>query len=178
VLQVARRTTRLPVAQGVIDTLALVMAIALQISLFFVGAELFTDFYNEGAHAASMRYLWFGLHGLHALRPWIWSALALNLVAVTILSINPLRRRMATLNVACVLAFIGIWIEKGMGLVIPGFIPTPLGEVFEYSPTWIELGVAAGVWALGILVFTLLAKASIAIETGAVRAGGAQPLGV
>jgi molybdopterin-containing oxidoreductase family membrane subunit len=174
VLQVVRRTTRLPVAQGVIDTLALVMAIALQISLFFVGAELFTDFYNEGTHAASMRYLWFGLHGLHALQPWIWSALALNLVAVTILSINPLRRRMATLNVACVLAFVGIWIEKGMGLVVPGFIPTTLGEVFEYSPTWIELGVATGVWALGILVFTLLAKASIAIETGAVRAGGAQ----
>ncbi|MEZ5581736.1 MAG: hypothetical protein R3F37_02185 [Candidatus Competibacteraceae bacterium] len=28
--------------------------------------------------------------------------------------------------------FMGIWIEKGMGLVVPGFIPTPLGEIFEY----------------------------------------------
>jgi molybdopterin-containing oxidoreductase family membrane subunit len=69
-----------------------------------------------------------------------------------------------------VLAFVGIWIDKGMGFVVPGFIPTPLGEVFEYSPTVIELTLAAGIWAFGALVFTLLARASIAIELGEVRA--------
>jgi molybdopterin-containing oxidoreductase family membrane subunit len=73
------------------------------------------------------------------------------------------------LNTACVLAFVGIWLEKGMGLVVPGYVPTPLGEVFEYSPTLIELGVSAGIWATGALVFTVLAKASIAIELGTVR---------
>ena len=73
------------------------------------------------------------------------------------------------LNAACVLAFIGIWIEKGMGLVIPGFVPTPLGEIFEYAPTGVELSVAAAIWAFGILLFTLLAKAVIAIETGKLR---------
>jgi molybdopterin-containing oxidoreductase family membrane subunit len=57
-----------------------------------------------------------------------------------------------------------------MGLVVPGFIPTPLGEVFEYTPTWVELGVTVGIWALCALIFTLLAKASIAIELGRVRA--------
>ncbi len=169
VLQAVRRFGGYPVGQGVIDTLALVMAVALQVSLFFVVAELFTDFYNEGTHAASMRYLYFGLDGLAGLVPFIWAALAMNLVAVVILSVNPLRRDMRWLNAACVLAFIGIWIEKGMGLVVPGFVPTPLGEVFEYTPTAVELGVAVGIWALGILVFTLLARASIAIEQGAVR---------
>lgn len=94
----------------------------------------------------------------------------MNIAAVVILSINPLRRRRTTLNIACGLAFAGIWIEKGMGLVVPGFIPTPLGEVFEYTPTLQELLVALGIWAFGALVFTLLAKASIAIETGKVRA--------
>lgn len=169
VLQVVRRTTRYAISQSVIDMLALIMTVALQISLFFVGAELFTDFYNETAHAASMRYLYFGLDGLHGLRIFIWTALALNIAAVIILTLHPLRRRMALLNAACVMAFVGIWLEKGMGLVVPGFVPTPLGEVFEYTPTALELGVSAGIWAIGALVFTLLARASIAIELGDVR---------
>ena len=172
-LQVIRRVTDYPVNRSVIDTLALVMAVALQVSLFFVAAELFTDFYNEGTHAASMRYLYFGLDGLGNLRPYIWTALALNVVALGILMIHPLRRRLPLLNLACALAFVGIWLEKGMGMVVPGFIPTPLGEVFEYTPTWVELGVALGVWALAALVFTLLAKASIAVELGHVHERGA-----
>jgi molybdopterin-containing oxidoreductase family membrane subunit len=102
----------------------------------------------------------------------------MNVVAVGILMINPLRRNPRLLNIACVLAFLGIWIEKGMGFVIPGFIPTPLGEVFEYSPTAIELTLAAGIWAFGALVFTLLAKASIAISLGDVRGEPAAVSGV
>ena len=174
-LQVVRKVTSYNVSQTVIDTLALIMTTALQISLFFVGAELFTDFYNEGAHAASIHYLFFGLGGFSSLRIWIWLALALNLIAVTILMFHPTRRHPVLLNVACVMAFTGIWIEKGMGLVIPGFVPTPLGEIFEYTPTNVELAVAAGIWAFGILVFTLLAKAVIAIELGKVRKRAGQP---
>ncbi len=166
VLQVLRSTTRYPVPDSVIDTLALIMTVALQTSLFFAGAELFTDFYNEGEHAASVRYLYFGLDGASALSPLVWTALAMNIAAVLILTINPLRRRRTLLNMACLLAFTGIWIEKGVGLVIPGFIPTPLGEVFEYSPTTLELVLSAGIWAFGTLLFTLLARASIAISLG------------
>jgi molybdopterin-containing oxidoreductase family membrane subunit len=165
-LQIVRKVSSYPVSQSVIDTLALIMTVAMQINLFFVGAELFTDFYNEGAHAASIHYLFLGLGGFDSLQPWIWFALALNVIALIILMINPLRQRTLTLNIACVLAFVGIWIEKGMGLVIPGFVPTPLGEIFEYVPTSVELSVAAAIWAFGVLIFTLLAKAVIAIEQG------------
>jgi len=168
-LQIVRKVTDYTVSQSVIKTLALIMTVAMQINLFFVGAELFTDFYNEGAHAASIHYLFLGLGGFDSLQPWIWFALSLNVVALVILMINPLRERALTLNIACVMAFVGIWIEKGMGLVIPGFVPTPLGEIFEYVPTWIELSVAAAIWAFGILMFTLLAKAVIAIEQGRLR---------
>jgi len=76
------------------------------------------------------------------------------------------------LSVACVLAIVGIWIEKGMGLIVPGFVPTPLGEVFEYSPRWGEVFVSLGIWALGMLVFTLLAKVAIPIELGTLRQAG------
>ncbi len=169
VLQVIRTVTEYPVSQSVIRTLAIIMTIAMQISLFFVGAELFTDFYNEGAHAASIHYLFFGLGGHDALRAWIWTALALNVVAVVILTINPLRENVVLLNVACVLGFTGIWIEKGMGLVVPGFIPTPLGEISEYAPTVAELAISAGIWAFGLLVFTVLARLAIAVELGILR---------
>lgn len=169
-----RRFTDYPVKQQVIDLLAVVMTVALQISLFFVAAELFTDFYNETHHAASIRYLFFGLEGMASLKPWIWSALALNVAALVILMINPLRRTPKYLYIACVMVFVGIWIEKGMGLVVPGFIPTPLGEVFEYSPTLIEVLVSIGIWAFGALAFTLMAKAAIAIERGRVAAKATQ----
>ncbi|MDH3546142.1 MAG: polysulfide reductase NrfD [Gammaproteobacteria bacterium] len=168
-LQIIRKLTSYHVSQTVIDLLALIMTTALQISLFFVLAELFTDFYNEGAHAASIHYLFLGLGGFDSLRAWIWFALALNLTALVILMIHPLRQKTLTLNIACVLTFVGIWIEKGMGLVIPGFVPTPLGEIFEYKPTEVELSVAAAIWAFGVLIFTLLAKAVIAIEQGKLR---------
>ena len=168
-LQVIRKVTNYPVSQSVIDTLALIMTVSMQITVFFVGAELFTDFYNETSHAAHLHYLFLGLEGFSALRPWIWLSLIMNIAAVIILTIHPLRRNMVLLNIACVLAFVGIWLEKGMGLVIPGFIPTPLGEIFEYAPTSAELIIAIGIWAFGFLVFTLLAKASISIELGRVR---------
>jgi len=169
--QVVRRVSSYPVSQSVINLLALIMTFALQINLFFVIAELFTDFYNEGQHSASIRYLFLGLQGFASLQPWIWTALFLNLVAVIILTIHPLRRKTLTLNIACVFTFVGIWIEKGMGLVVPGFIPTPLGEVFEYSPTRVEFAVSAGIWALGLLIFTLLAKFVIAVEQGQIHRG-------
>lgn len=168
-LQVIRRVTDYPVSQSVINTLALIMTFAMQMTVFFVGAELFTDFYNENNHTAFLRYLFLGLDGFSRLRPFIWASMAMNLIAVAILMIHPLRRRTLFLNVACVLGFVGIWLEKGMGLVIPGFTPTPLGEIFEYAPTPRELAIAMGIWAIGFLVFTLLAKASIAIELGLVR---------
>jgi len=177
VLKAVRRVAPYPFGQGVIDTLALIMGIALQISLFFVGVEIFTDFYNEGAHSASLRYLYFGLHGLGNLRPYIWTALALNMVAVVLLTVRRYRRSSALLNLACVLAFTGIWLEKGMGTVIPGFIPTPLGEVFEYTPTAIELGVSLGIWAMCALVFTVMAKAGIALERGDFRAADGRAAG-
>jgi molybdopterin-containing oxidoreductase family membrane subunit len=169
-LQIIHRIGHLSVNRSVLETLALIMAIALQISLFFVGAELFTDFYNAGAyHTASAHYLYLGLGSFEGLRPWIWTALGLNTVAVIILMIHPLRRNLLTLNLACVLAYCGVWMEKGIALVVPGFIPTPLGEVFEYQPSVPEVIIATGCWAVGVLLFTLLVKAGVPFELGRLR---------
>ncbi len=166
ILQLVRRYTDYPVSQGVIKMLAIIMAIAMQVSLYFVAAELFTDFYFEGAHAASMHYLFLGLDGFDGLKSWIWTAMGLNITALVLLMVHKTRNNMFTLNIACVLGFIGIWIEKGMGLIVTGFIPTPLGEIFEYTPTLLEIGVSVGIYALGAFVFTILAKVAIEIELG------------
>ncbi|MEA3411958.1 MAG: NrfD/PsrC family molybdoenzyme membrane anchor subunit [Pseudomonadota bacterium] len=173
--QIIRKISNYPIPQTVINSLALVMAVALQITLFFIGAELFTDFYNEGEHAASIRYLFLGLDGHNALQPWIWTALCMLAIAVTILMIHPLRRNTAFLNIACVLTVAGIWIEKGMGLIIPAYVPTPLGEVYEYLPNWNEIAISLGIWAAGLMIFTALAKAAIPIECGVLRSPGLAP---
>ena len=163
-LQIVRRLTDYPIPQAVINHLALVTAFALQISLFFIGAELFTEFYDETEHAISARYLFFGLGDRAALVPWIWTAVALRATATLILMIHPLRHNPLTMNLALLLTIVGIWIEKGMGFVIPGFVPTPIGEIFEYSPSFAEVAVSLGILGIGLLIFTLLAKMALPIQ--------------
>jgi molybdopterin-containing oxidoreductase family membrane subunit len=163
-LQIIRAISDYPIRQSVIRHLALVATIALQVTLFFLLAELFTEFYNEGEHAASARYLFLGLDGHTGLTPWIWTAVVLLLIAVVILMIHPLRRNPLTMNIAFVLIIVGVWIEKGMGLVVPAFIPTPIGEIYEYTPSLTEIMVSIGIWAIGLLIFTLLAKAALPVQ--------------
>jgi molybdopterin-containing oxidoreductase family membrane subunit len=174
-LQVIDRNTPFKVQSSVIDLMALITTVALQINLFLVGAEIFTDFYFRTEDVAAATYLYLGLDGADRLVPWIWTALALDGAAAIMLTVHPLRTRRVFLSIACVLAIIGVWIEKGMGLVVPGFVPTPLGEVFEYSPHWGEVFVSLGIWALGVLVFTVLAKVAIPIELGHLRRPAARP---
>ena len=177
-LQIIRNVSDFPIKKTVINHLAIVMTVSLQITLFFMLAELFTEFYNEGEHAASARYLFFGLNGHAMLTPWIWTALVMLGVATFIGSVHPLRKNVTMLNIAAVLTIIGVWIEKGMGFVIPGFVPTPIGEIYEYTPSMIEIGVTIGIWALGFLIFTLLAKAAIPIECGTLRSPGTRGVSI
>jgi molybdopterin-containing oxidoreductase family membrane subunit len=163
-LQIIRRISAYPIRQSVINHLALVAAIALQVTLFFLLAELFTEFYNEGEHAASARYLFLGLDGHTALMPWIWSAIAMLGIAMVILMIHPLRTNPLTMNIAFVLTVAGVWIEKGMGMIVPAFVPTPIGEIYEYVPSLTEIMVTIGIWAIGLLLFTLLAKAALPVQ--------------
>ncbi len=171
-LQVIRRVSGYPIHQSVLDHLALVMTVALQVTLFFVGAELFTEFYNETEHAASARYLYFGLDGHAALVPWIWTALGMLAVASFIGMVHPLRQNLYLLNLACLLTAAGVWIEKGMGMVVPAFVPTPIGEIVEYTPSASEIAISLGIWAIGLLLFTVLAKAALPIECGQLRRPG------
>lgn len=162
--------TEFKVETATIRFLAVISTIALQVNLFMLFAEIFTEFYSPTAHSASAHYLFEGLGAQAKLVPWIYTAIGMELVALVLLMSKKLRHNLGTLTFACVLAVVGIWIEKGMGLIIPGFVPTPLGEVFEYTPSRVELQVSFGIWALGLLVFTFLAKAAVPIELGQLKA--------
>ena len=152
-----------------IDLLAILMQVALLFNLFLVGVEMFTHFYTQGEHAISANYLYFGLKGFGRLVPWIWVAHGLGVAAVCLVLVRGLRQRRVLLNIACLLAIAEIWIEKTMGLVIPGFIPTSMGEVFEYMPANAEIFVSVGVLSIGLLVLTVVVKIALPIVTGRVR---------
>jgi len=139
------------------------IAYAMFLNLFLLSAELYKEYYSQTVHIASFRYLFEGLHGHNQLVPWIWAAMTMNVIAFIIFLIPATRKRLATLNLGCILVIIGVWIEKGPGFVIPGFVPDPLGEIFEYIPNLLELIVSFGIWATGLLIFTLFMKVAIPI---------------
>jgi len=165
VLQVIRRITNYRITDKALLTLRSIVQVAMIINVFLLLCEIFTEFYAGGLHIASSKYLYLGLHGYHGLVPWIWTAVAFNLIAMVLLLL-PLSQSLKWLNTACVLCFVGIWIEKGMGLVIPGFIPTPLGQIVEYFPSINEVLVCLGIWAFGLLTYSIFLRMAVPILQG------------
>ncbi len=145
------------------------VTVAAQINLIMLVSELFKEFYAPTHHSESAYYLFFGLHGKTALLPWTWTAITLNIIATVLLTFHKLRNNFKVLFFACSILFIAIWIEKGFALIVPGFIPGSYGKIAEYTLTGIEIGVTLGIWALGALIFTVLARIAIQIEIGKLR---------
>lgn len=158
VMRVLRITMGYSAPVGPARTLIRIIRVAMLINLVMLASELFTVFYTGGTHTASASYLFFGDHGRHGLVPWIWSAILMNLFGAFLFFLPAAMERSTTRIFACVLVIVGIWIEKGMGLIVPGFIPSTLHEIVEYSPSLIEWKVLVGIWALGLLVLTISLK--------------------
>ncbi|HCA38843.1 MAG: polysulfide reductase NrfD [Phycisphaerales bacterium] len=164
-LMVIDRFTRFSVPKKAYLTLRNLVLVAMTINVFLLVSEVFTEFYADTAHGASSKYLWIGIHDNTALVPWIWSALGLNLTALLMLYL-PITRSRKLLATACVMLIIGIWIEKGMGLIVPAFVPTPVGEIVEYAPTWNEILICTGIWAFGLLIYTIFVRVTIPVLSG------------
>lgn len=160
-----RRVTRFDAGRETIQKVATIATYALLVNIFLLLVELFTTLYaNVPEDVKHLRYLFVGIDGHSALVPWMWLSMILMGGSALVLLSGRLRRREGVLAVTCVAIFVGVWIDKGLGLVIPGFIPSPLGELIEYSPTFPEVLITAGVWAVGFLMITLLYRIAISVK--------------
>ena len=165
-LQILRKTAGLQIKDAAIWKIAELMAYAIFINLFFLGCEVFKEYYSNTHHLSHMEYLFFGYHGSPGLGMFAWTSVIANVVALVLFLVPATRTNFFTLNIGCVLLYIGVYIEKGIGLVIPGLTPDTLGEIYEYVPTKHEVQVAAGIFGMGFLAFTLMIKVAIPVALG------------
>ena len=173
VLQLLRTVSRLEIRDEAIWKIAELMAYAMFVNLFLHGAEAFKEYYSNTEHLLYTKYWFQGVDGHRTLVPYAWSAVLLNLAAFGLFIVPRTRQQRVWLNVGALATYAGCYIEKGMGLIIPGLTPDTLGEIYEYAPTLIELRVAAGVFAVGFLVFTLMLKVAVPIALGEFHFEGA-----
>jgi molybdopterin-containing oxidoreductase family membrane subunit len=165
-VMLVRRVSKFDPGKEAIAKLGEIVAYAMVVNVFFVALELFTAFYSGiPAHMEHFEYLYVGLHGKGSvLAPWMTVSTVLAVIAVVLLVIPQLRRKEGVLVLASLTVVSSLWIEKGLGLVITGFVPSVLGHVNEYWPTRPEVLIALGIYAIGALILTVLYKVAIGVR--------------
>ncbi|MBW1634826.1 MAG: polysulfide reductase NrfD [Deltaproteobacteria bacterium] len=164
ILAIIDSTTSFKINRKIFNKLRLIIVISAIINLLMLFSEIFKEFYFPTHHSISAIYLFFGIDGHNSLVPWIWTSVTVNLIATLVLAFNPGKNNPKVLLPACAFLFVAVWMEKGIGLIVPGLIPSPLGEIVDYLPTWVELGVTLGILCLGITVVTWLIRTALIIE--------------
>ena len=162
---IMRRFTTFKASNKAIDTLAKIVCYAMIANVFFFVLEIFTAFYsNIPSHMASLEYLFFGLDGSGQLVPFMWTAVVLAFLGLFLLLVPKLRRNHKTLVVALLAVFFACWIDKGLGLILAGFVPNSFEEVVNYVPQLNEILVIVGVYGIGFLVLTVLYKVAVDVH--------------
>ena len=162
---IIKRVTKFDAGTEAIQKLVTIVIYAALINVFFVLLEFFTAYYsNIPGHMHTLDYLFFGLHGHGQLVPWMQVSAIFCIISIVMLSVPATRKREDTLAIACVLLFIALWIDKGIGLVIGGFVPSPLEEITAYYPSFQEIMITLGVWATGFFILTVLFKIALSVK--------------
>lgn len=162
---VIRRFAGFDAGRQAIQSLAKIVTYAMVISLFFLGCEFFTVFYTQiPDHMNHFIYLYRGIGDGSNLVPFAWLSGITGILATILLLVPKTRNNPKILGAACILVFLSLWIEKGFALIIAGFIPSPMEKIMEYAPSGVEIMITLGVWALGLLILTLLYKIAISVK--------------
>lgn len=164
--QVLRRTTRLKIEDRALWKLAELMAYTMFFNLFLTGAEIFKEVYSDTEHKLFTEYLYFGIGEHNKIVPYGWLAIIFDTIAFILFLVPATRKNIITLNLGAVLIYAGVYIEKGIGLIIPGFTPDTLGEIYEYFPSRTEIFITIGIFSVGFLIYTLLLKVAVPIILG------------
>jgi molybdopterin-containing oxidoreductase family membrane subunit len=162
---IVRLLTRFDPGREAVQKLALIITYTMIINVFFVLMEVFTVFYSQIPEPmAHYRFLFVGLEGHAPLAAWMWTATILAALSLVLLVTPRWRTDERTLAAACVMVFLSLWIDKGLGLIVGGFVPSPLGHVTSYVPTLPEVSITLGIWAVGFLMITVLYKIALAVR--------------
>jgi Ni/Fe-hydrogenase subunit HybB-like protein len=161
--QLLRRITKFEIKDEAIWTIAELMVYAMFIYLFFTVAELFKEFYSGTEHIIYWEYLLFGIGKNHELVVYSWSSIIMGCIAFALFLIPRTRKNFLTLNIGAVLIYASVYIEKGIALIVPGFTPDTLGQIYVYTPSMTEIRTAVMIFSAGFLLFTFLSKVVIAI---------------
>lgn len=162
---IVRKTTKFDPGTKAMQTLMKIITYALIANVFFFICEVFTVFYSGlPEHMDHIKYLFTGHDGHGVLVPWMWSSMALMVGAIVLLVIPKIRNNEKYMPILCIMVFIGTWIDKGMGMISGGFVPSPLHYYKEYTPTPTELLITVGIYATGFLIITVLFKIATTIK--------------
>ena len=162
---IMRRFTKFDPGKEAISKLAMIVTYAMLANIFFILMEFFTTFYSAiPEHIHHFEYLYFGLDGHFELVPWMWVSSLLAVASAIMLVVPSLRLDHKTLTIACIAVVISIWIEKGLGLIVAGFVPSPFGDVSVYVPTLPELAITVGIYAFGALLLTVFYKIALSVR--------------
>ena len=162
---IIKKFTKFDPGWDAMQTLSKIVCYAIIANLFFFLCEVFVVMYsNIPGHKAHIQYLLFGYHGYTQLVPWMWTSLTLMTTGAIFLLIPQLRNNKTLLPVTCAMIVIGAWIDKGLGMISGGFVPSPLHHVTEYAPKGPEIMITLGVYATGFLVLTILYKLATQVK--------------
>jgi len=165
-----KRITKFDPGKEAIQKLTNIITYAMAANIFFILMEIFTTYYSAmPEHIHHFQYLFVGLGGNTNLVPWMWISIILALSSLVLLLFPKARSNEKILFGICLAIFASIWIDKGLGMVVAGFIPTSLGDVADYWPTIPEVIISLGIWAFGFLLITIFYKIALSVRKEIVR---------
>lgn len=160
--QVLRKISPFEIKDDAIHKIAELMAYAMGFNLFLFGAEIFKEYYSNTHHLVHYEYLFFGLDGKPSpIAVYGWLSLIFSVVAFLIFLIPATRKNFITMNIGAFLIYVSVYVEKGIALIIPGYTPDTLGQIYVYTPSMAELRVACAIFGTGFLIFTLMVRVAI-----------------
>jgi Ni/Fe-hydrogenase subunit HybB-like protein len=162
---ILKRITKFDPGKEAVNKLSIIITYAMAANIFFILMELFTAFYSGiPEHIHHFEYLFVGIGGNNTLVPWMWTSAILGVTSLVFLMIPKFRTNENILFWICAAIFVSIWIDKGLGMVVTGFIPNPLGEISVYWPTIPEALISLGIWAIGFLLITVFYKMALSVR--------------
>jgi molybdopterin-containing oxidoreductase family membrane subunit len=95
---------------------------------------------------------------LGSLAPQFWFYIVGGMVVPGLLILLPHTRTIPGIVTAAVLVIVGMWLERDL-IVVGGFsVPLLAYDPATYAPSWVELSILAGAFALFALIVTVFAK--------------------